>query len=754
MIEIGGSRYLTQIQIFKIFGLLQKNRPHLEIFKDDIYQRLFEFSINNNSNNVKSLSISAFDRNENIQKKIEVFTEKSNNHCLKKLINIIKLSKNLFRSDFVLQILNSYFLDDEQLFYAIEYEFFDYSTDQINQISQQNTPTINQNIQLRDYLYKIFENHVQIINPTMQTSHVQYWFEKQAYSFVFQKQPNQHFKVKINIIGFDLLDENYFVSSKINKNQIMDWPIYFQKQELDFEIKQENLLNEIKKYKPIIYEQHKEIFQQIIQEKKQITIFKPTIFMEDQSYFAFIVSEGDEKYQLVVEYYQNEQEAQLNYEKINQQINLLSNFQIESAIKKLILIHNKQGIYIVKYLNDQIYNFDYQDFQLLSEFIHKPILTQDDQFEVNFQQEQNKVEFYLKLIKKLLNYSKDLIEIGIHPTNVKLTETTSIIVKDAYESSKFNNNPQSYQIMSELYSQLIIEYLHKTLKIKQMNGKLKNLTFTLSEKNIGNYCLQNSFNLFKIMDVIQFLKENQNIEFCQQTILNLMEKMFCSIQPVFQSQGNEISEMVRQLLFDKFFHLNENGLSIQKIECIKQIVFEQTKDINLQYLNQLENVSQSSRICLDCADNLQSWIGRKDQLVQIIERYYDEILSKEIGEVFNNNACICYKNVKIQNYLTRILPNLKKIEYCITKNYTCQTIQKELIQQVDFFDLKNKKQVVEIQIYMHEKQVSMLFNQLKNNGQNINTLRLGFCKDLYDFQNPPKQYLFYKLKYLVTYQQL
>ncbi|EAR87132.2 hypothetical protein TTHERM_00361670 (macronuclear) [Tetrahymena thermophila SB210] len=569
-----------------------------------------------------------------------------------------------------------------------------------------------------------------MINPAMQKIHVQYWFEKQDYCFVFQKQPNQHFKVKIKLFGSYLLDEIFFVNQNINKNQMMDWPIYFQKQELDFEIKQENLLNEIKKYQPIIYEQHREIFQQIIQEKKQITIFKPTIFMEDQSYFAFSVSEGDEKYQLVVEKYQSEQEAQLNYEKINQLINLLSNFQIESAIKKCVLIHNKQGIYIVKQQNDKIYNLDYNIVHELIKSTFIPIFTQDDQLKAIFLQQQNRFEFHLKLIKQLLNYSKDLIQIGIPPQNLKLTEITSIIIEDNnYEPSQFNDDPQSYQIMCELYSKLVLECLNKSeicqrniqfdqhfngknfnqkqiqsnnltklienyyqnlknnetessqqilnklnqffdlaLKIKQMNDKLKTHTFLLSEKNIGEYCLLNSFNLFKIMDVIQFLKENQNIEFCSQIQFNLKEQLFKSIQPIFQYQGNQISEKIRQLLIDNLFHLHENCFSCQKVEHIKQIIFEQTNDINLQYIKQLQNRSPFQIAFSNSLDSF-SCIDRKDKFVQIIERYFDEILSQELGEIFND-TCFCYKDIKIQNYLTRNLPNLKKIQYSISQYNT------------------------------------------------------------------------------------
>ncbi|KAL4484594.1 hypothetical protein ABPG74_019771 [Tetrahymena malaccensis] len=275
-----------------------------------------------------------------------------------------------------------------------------------------------------------------------------------------------------------------------------------------------------------------------------------------------------------------------------------------------------------------------------------------------------------------------------------------------------------------------------------MNDKMKNITFKLSQKNIGNYCLSKSFDLFKIQDVKSFLKENQNIECFSNINFNLIQKLFGHIKIICECDSNQTIEMITQVLYDNIFHLNDSDFNNQKIEHIKQIVseqLEQIKDINynphqiLYFLNSF-----------DCIDNLKI----EDKIVQIFERYYDEIVSQEVGEVFNNK-CICYKNVKIQNYLTKDLPFLKKIEYSISQSTDCKTIQRELAEQIDFFDLKNKQQVVEFQIQMHQKYVSMLYKQLQNNGQNINTLKLrAFNKSSYKF----KVILFYKLKYLVSYQ--
>ncbi|EAR87130.1 hypothetical protein TTHERM_00361650 (macronuclear) [Tetrahymena thermophila SB210] len=649
---------LKQSEISKILGLLQKNRPHLEIFEESIYQRLLKPY-----------------------------------------------------SDLVLQILNSYFLEDQELLYVIEYEFFDYSTDQIalqlfqnKKQNKQQAKIKSQNDELRDYLFKIFEYHKRIFNPVILINQVQISLEQQLYCFVFQKQVNQYFNIKINIIGSDLINESYVVYQRNNNNNLkMDWPKLFTQSEFDFEIKQEDLLNQIKKYKPIIYELHKEILKQIVQDKQQIVIFKPTIFMEDQSYFAFSVIEGPQKYQLIIESFQSKEEAQKKYEEINFFKNMLRSFQMESVIKSYILVNNQQGFYIIKELEENIYNIDDENIALHS-LIVNPNENQYVQQYTDFLQEQAKIEFYLKVIQQLLNYSKHLIQMNILPENLKLTERASIIVKDLPK-----------------------------------------------QKNLNRYCISSSLNVFQMNDVVQFLKENKNIEFWSQMSINLFEKVNQSISQIYQKESNEQQqEYLKQLLIDNFFHLYASGFSNQKIEYIKQIIFDSVNSIKILQMSTKVIVNWFSKQDQDCKCSSQNQMGRKDLYFTIILRYYDEILSKEIGEIINN-TCIFYKNIRIMNNLTKDLPNLTKISYNIDRPQ-CQTIQKELIENIDFFVLRNKQQLIEFQICTPNKFISLLFNQLKQNGlsdnPNNNKNNLINPKILKTIN------LFYKLKYLVVCSQL
>ncbi|EWS75609.1 hypothetical protein TTHERM_001302839 (macronuclear) [Tetrahymena thermophila SB210] len=67
------------------------------------------------------LQYDVFDRKNKMRKKIEVFSiEKLGEAYLNYIINYSQRSQSLLRSDLVLKVLDSYYLDDEQLFYVVD----------------------------------------------------------------------------------------------------------------------------------------------------------------------------------------------------------------------------------------------------------------------------------------------------------------------------------------------------------------------------------------------------------------------------------------------------------------------------------------------------------------------------------------------------------------------------------------------------------------------------------------------------------
>ncbi|KAL4475844.1 hypothetical protein ABPG72_011405 [Tetrahymena utriculariae] len=392
----------------------------------------FGFTTSNQS--IQCLQMPVLDKKQGIKKVIEVFLVDQMQSEIEQFVLHVQLSKSLLRTDLVLQILDSYFLDDvdednqqhtydENLYFAIEYEYFDYSNrDMIDYLTQkqtflfqiQNAQESQQRQQLDNYLYNTFKYCEQILCPQRKRRDiVQADIRNLAY-ITFKQEANQPQIMKLNPIDYYLFENEFnlcTISNKQNQSK-QQWPTRYIQSDLDIEIKQENFLEEFHNQFPKLFEQFSEVLKQIITTNSQYVIFKPTTFCEKENILTIEATYQNQHTSFKIQKYISIEEAQAVSYKINQHQIHLNTLQIHSWIQKQIIVSNQQGVFIIQEVDLSIFNQTKKLLEIKQENVLIDTILDDQQIFLNGLQS---LETYTKLLLWLINNFQGLLQLQVRP---------------------------------------------------------------------------------------------------------------------------------------------------------------------------------------------------------------------------------------------------------------------------------------------------------------------------------------------------
>ncbi|KAL4465267.1 hypothetical protein ABPG74_001981 [Tetrahymena malaccensis] len=508
------------------------------------------------------LQYEVFDRKNKIKKMIEVFSsERLGEAYFNYIIQYALNSQNLLRSDLVLQVLNSYYLEDEQLYYVVEYECFDFSSQELskNQIDQE----INQ------YLYQIYQYSQKALSTKLKDDDFpinNLNIGRYGY-FTFQKKQNK-LLVKLNTVDpflfqntqpFNRNNHRIFQCWKFDyfeKNRNFPSNIHIVKQQV--EVSRDQFCQEVECYYPQFMNENRKIIEQIIQNNKEIAFF--TLQKAEFEKKCFVIRGDSENKAFVfnIQKYLSYNEAKIRYQELNQIIQDLNQVSIRVNSTLEILDFSQQGCFYLVSCSDRNLFQNTQQLSNCSQFFEKQQKTLFNSFNSDLQINS------FHLIQKIINAYSVLIKHKVKPSNLFIFQNDQLISdenilgffqsqKDHYNITSIENNyidiienlSSNYKgLFMEFFSNscllsnfivIIREYfqslyyndiknedlhekvqkiLNSSLKLILMNKLLNQEAFSFSSQSYDQYCLYiyqtSNLSLEVLINLTKIFQENNN----------------------------------------------------------------------------------------------------------------------------------------------------------------------------------------------------------------------------------------------------
>ncbi|KAL4484598.1 hypothetical protein ABPG74_019775 [Tetrahymena malaccensis] len=298
------------------------------------------------------LQFQVFDKKMKMKKIIEIF-ENEQNEYFDEIVIIAQNSKNLLRTDLILKILDSYYLDEYELFYVIEYEFFDHSLSDLFQTSSSSDLMFFQNTQLNDNLFRMYWYAKKALYPISRNEFSKEMIANYAY-FVCQQQQNGQIAVKLNIVHPSIFDGSkiYQYESKIEK--IYDLKQILIQPNLKISVKKEQFLLEMQSCYSDLFKQNQIILEEIVKNINQRAFLTLLMHNQEQSWYSIRVFTINEEYNLYLHKFINLEQAQQKFDQFISADNHLKRFNIQTYIQ-FTISSNQQGVYIIAQKNLQIF---------------------------------------------------------------------------------------------------------------------------------------------------------------------------------------------------------------------------------------------------------------------------------------------------------------------------------------------------------------------------------------------------------------
>ncbi|KAL4506100.1 hypothetical protein ABPG73_016834 [Tetrahymena malaccensis] len=814
--------FLHLSDISLILQFLNQKKPHLEILRDykiksrtlTTYNSYFNHMISDQS--TQCLQMAVLDKKLGIKKVIEVFLVEQMQSQIEQFVKHVQLCKSLIRTDLVLKIFDSYFLDDldeadqqfnqdENLYYAIEYEYFDYSNRDIfnNQSVRQNTffqPFFmnqldqQQQQQVDNYLYDIFRYCERILCPYKKRREDISQADIKNLAFItFKQEINQPQVMKLNPIDDYLFENQLNYTSNLTKQdqQKQLWPTRYIQSNQNIQIEYESFIIEFQNQFPKLFEQFSLILRQIVADNSQYVIFEPTTYQEKENILTISATFQDQHTSFKIQKFNNIEEAQEDFGKINLYQKQLNCISIQSLIKNQAVVQNEQGVFIlteldlsimnqikklveikqsniqINYLQDdqQIYIQGLQDLEIYTKFLlwlinnfqvllqlqvqpENMFISQDGKIYVNFnqiccssaliqKQNQNLIKRFTQVAIDIFNLQvfSQMFQQNFFIQNSNQQQKVEMLMKNFFQSIDFQE-----QIWNQAVQQELVNIFNQLLKQKMINEKFEQVNLKISKNSLENFQFQQNLWIY-IQDSIQILKEIKNIKEIRNFFQFESQSIPFSIQNLFRQQFYQIANQINLNGQQK---LTAFGQLIEQCLLIKQNLTDQQqnkiKQLSLQALDKLYDLNNlqlkpannnNSPVC-DCC----KYENRLEvfELLKIVTMFYILVVIQDEQKQKNDEIqqkCLVQEVIEFQNSLVKDQHQLKEITYDI--NY-CQLLILELNKKSDFFDLKNKKGLVRLNAMLHELLVKDFYKQLKQNKHKINTLSI-FIRSNNPFDN-------------------
>ncbi|KAL4476034.1 hypothetical protein ABPG72_014026 [Tetrahymena utriculariae] len=281
------------------------------------------------------------DKKDNQQKIIEIFSQDQLQETLDLFISYAQQSKLLSEKKIVLNILDSYFLDEDMLFYIIEYEDFDFFCQNVNSIQYfniQNKLDCANNSQfqselLDNYLYEIYKYSIESLSPSSLSRCLEKsLFISKGY-FIFLKYEDQ-LLVKLNTVDPYLFQE-YFSNILQPQYQIgfqINQKIYFA--QLNAQV-QQTFLSQIEEKYPKFKQNNSIILQNIVNDEDKYLLLK----LNEQENSCLIKSIQNNKLTYIqVQKYSTFQEVNQYMEKCNSLIDQINQTYLKANTEQYDIV--------------------------------------------------------------------------------------------------------------------------------------------------------------------------------------------------------------------------------------------------------------------------------------------------------------------------------------------------------------------------------------------------------------------------------
>ncbi|KAL4430299.1 hypothetical protein ABPG74_019458 [Tetrahymena malaccensis] len=347
-------------EIILIFEAFSKQKPQFEIICEQIQVR-------NLNCQGKALQFKIFDKLSQSRKVIEVFSIDKFQDNIFNIIEYAQKSKNLVRQDLIWKVFDCYYLDEDMLFYAVEYEDYDFTCLEI-----QHNKEISSQFELEQYLQEIYAYSQQSLNPNIKQKITQNLCQSAYY--VFQKQNNNQTSVKLCTVHPYLFQEvigycKYFCqipsALKIKNNQ--DFNLLKQKTEKN---DKKTLFQQIQHFSPSFLDQNPKIIEHIINTENDLEKYQLTSVNVEEGYFTLNGESANNLTIFQIHKFNSEEAANQKLEEfkqISQQLNeiniqvttnfeILPNQQLTYLIIKTKQIKSNRNLYNFIQIFNELYN--------------------------------------------------------------------------------------------------------------------------------------------------------------------------------------------------------------------------------------------------------------------------------------------------------------------------------------------------------------------------------------------------------------
>ncbi|EAR87221.1 hypothetical protein TTHERM_00365530 (macronuclear) [Tetrahymena thermophila SB210] len=674
------------------------------------------------------LQLEVFDKQKQCKKIIEVFSSDQLKQTFEMVVQIAQQSANIIRTDFFLKVLDSYYLDQYMMYYVVEYEFFDFDSQNINQDV------------LEMEIYKLgFQKSVSLLLSKINQNEINIGIDDCYY--VFQQKVGG-LEIKLNTIS-----PYIFRNIKINIEKQNKLSIYLPKNVLlspyqNVLIAKEDFLLVVQSNYGDLYKDYKDFIDYLInipfdfssfilltnnQNENYLTLEGITLDQKSTYFYIKKCKKVEEEKSLYQEY-------QTNLDMLNK-VSIKHYTQAEPTISNYFILQTKQ-----QKLKNHI---------KIEKFLSK--------------KRTSNLNNYLSFIEKIISSYKIFIKLSIIPDNLYVSEDFDLIVDQrVFEQNRqkeitqlAKENAWLVQELFRCFSNYFIDY--STQKIDQIvNTYYQNFEIeNINEVNNNYLNIQKVINqIKKIVSINEKDESYYQIFFYRQDlqhyafILDYENEMQCQdlngLISIFQENQNfKIIDFYRQIFCQEFLILQEDEEF--PINFAKQLDEWLTIDKELNEeekakVKQLTLKFQQAKLQQDTNQNIQH--AYKD--LCLCQQYFDEHLEQEEDQLlwffisstihvkleqilgdYSSKVCYCYDYFKIICTLKNNQKDLQQLTFSLKM---CDYVEKQLQTNSDFFNFKDNQSLFKIRILFSSEltlnQASLVYQQISTNMNKINTIEL------------------------------
>ncbi|KAL4483198.1 hypothetical protein ABPG74_019224 [Tetrahymena malaccensis] len=320
------------------------------------------------------LQFQIFDSKESKRKIIEIFSEDlmKDEKDFDQIVEYAQNNKKLIRTDLILKVLDCYYLDEYQLLYAVEYEYFDFPLQEMRNYQE----IFDKNHELSQFLLRIYNYSKNTLNPFQKVDFInQSNISSEGY-FVCQVIENEQIAIKLNTVDPLLFSfkkgkkPRAFGSIVVDTQedfldyQIVNFEQRIIKQSQKVSIKKELFLQEIQFWYPDFFQQNQIVLEEIMKNVSQSAFLTLLSLDQPRGLVVIRIYSQNKFFNLFIQKCLNLEVAQNKVDQFKIQIKQFTENSIQSLIDFRIY-NNPQGVYLIQQKNYP----DLQEIDQLSNFI-------------------------------------------------------------------------------------------------------------------------------------------------------------------------------------------------------------------------------------------------------------------------------------------------------------------------------------------------------------------------------------------------